>query len=624
MFFSSQYSLHKSRHILKWVYDWYKGKATTMSPSEKTTLESDMEALDQALLAGNREKADPIAKRLETYGNAHIKKTPFQYISELLVALVFALIIATIVRQMWFELYEIPTGSMRPTFKEQDHLTVTKTAFGINYPLETKHLYFDPSLVQRTSVLIFSGDGLPLNDVDTTFFWVLPYKKRYIKRLIGKPGDALYFYGGQIYGVDKDGNPIKELLDNPSMAKIEHIPFLHFRGEQSLNQGVLYFNQMHLPIGRLQLSSLGSLTGQVNTGKEWVKDQPAAQKKAHDKIETYSDFWGMRNYAMARLLTKEQLKEHSEIDAAGVDDGILYLELSHNPSLTYPAPSYNTFELNPFKTVIPLDEKHVQTLMDNMYTARFVVKDGRAVRYSTDTLVFGKNNPKFPGVPDGTYEFYYGKGYKVGFGGITTELPADHPLYRKDPENVQKLYNLGVDFHSSVMPEKYNQNNFPHRYAYFRDGDLFVLGAPLFKKDEPTLTNFIERELKREKESSDAKPYIAFKDFGAPIKNGKWDVDFIRTFGVNVPEKQYFVLGDNHAMSGDSRVFGFVPEQNLQGAPSLILWPPGDRWGFPSMKPYPIITLPRLIVWGIVFTIALIWYLIYRVRIRQPIYKKIN
>ena len=57
----------------------------------------------------------------------------------------------------------------------------------------------------------------------------------------------------------------------------------------------------------------------------------------------------------------------------------------------------------------------------------------------------------------------------------------------------------------------------------------------------------------------------------AASKDGKYDVDFIRAFGITVNPKNYFVLGDNHAMSGDGRLFGFVPDNNLQGAPSLIL-----------------------------------------------------
>ena len=32
------------------------------------------------------------------------------------------------------------------------------------------------------------------------YIFILSGKKQYIKRLMGKPGDILYFYGGEIYG----------------------------------------------------------------------------------------------------------------------------------------------------------------------------------------------------------------------------------------------------------------------------------------------------------------------------------------------------------------------------------------------------------------------------------------
>lgn len=41
-----------------------------------------------------------------------------------------------------------------------------------------------------------------------------------------------------------------------------------------------------------------------------------------------------------------------------------------------------------------------------------------------------------------------------------------------------------------------------------------------------------------------------------------------------VPEKTFFVLGDNSAHSSDSRNWGFVPEKDLIGRAVLIWWPP--------------------------------------------------
>lgn len=622
------YSLRKARHILKWVYGWYKKKSQKLSPVQLATMENDMAALDQALMQQKRPEADEIARRLEKFGNEHCKKSIFDYAIELFFALLFALIIASIVRSMWFEPYEIPTGSMRPTFKEQDHLTVTKTAFGINVPFKTEHFYFDPNLVQRTSILIFSGDGLPLRDTDTTYFGLFPYKKRYIKRAIGIPGDVFYFYGGQLYGIDKEGREIKGLRDTPWMQPLEHVPFLAFEGDISAggNNRIL-FNHFHRPLGRLTVSQGGQTSSDIFNGKEWIKDKATAQTSPHNDVETYSDLLGIRNYAEARLLTKEELKQLSGVDET-LEDGVLYLQLHHTPSLSYPKPLIQrdgagvSIGILAYSTVIPLQQDHLDALMKHMYTARFVVANGKARRYSVGEEHFAAGSPAFSNVPDGTYEFYHGKLSKIGWGGIESTVSNDNALYSLDPKNIQKLYNLGIEMNTVFNPSAQNPTLFPHRYVYFRNGDLYTMGGPIIKKDDPALIKFHEREEKRQSQSTAKAPYVAFKDYGPPMKDGQIDVDFIKTFGITVPEKNYMMLGDNHAMSADSRIFGFVPEANLQGAPSLIVWPPGDRVGSPSQKPYPFMNLPRAIIWTIAALVAAICYAYYRWRIRQPIFIK--
>jgi signal peptidase I len=60
---------------------------------------------------------------------------------------------------------------------------------------------------------------------------------------------------------------------------------------------------------------------------------------------------------------------------------------------------------------------------------------------------------------------------------------------------------------------------------------------------------------------------------------------------LRVPADTYFVLGDNRNHSRDSRYWGFVPHQNIEGTPLLIYFsvrepsatdtppPPGGRLG---------------------------------------------
>jgi signal peptidase I len=611
------YSIRKSRHILKTVYAWFKKKGQTLENPVHANLTEDLRALDKAVLSNNRQEADKYAKKLESFSQKNIKKSIFDYAKELLFALIFALLIATIVRQMWFEPYEIPTGSMRPTFKEQDHLTVTKTAFGINVPLKTEHFEFEPDLMQRTSIVIFSGDGIPLPDTDTTYFYLFPYTKRYIKRNMGKPGDSLYFYGGQIYGVDAQGKPITEFLDSPWLKNLEHIPFLSFKGQITSNSSEqFFFHQMHKAVGKVLLSKYHGRTGEVFTGTAWVKDNPLSLNEPHDTIQTYSDYMGIKNYAMARLLTREEVQNLNLDLNKNLKQAPLYLELSHTPTLSVidreNEPNIKRADdlMATFKTVIPLDDSHLKKIMDNMYTARFVISDEKAARYSAEGSRFHKSSPVFKGVENGTYEFYFGKAYKIGLGGHASLLEPSHPLYNMTAKNIQKLYNLGIEVSTDYKPSALNHNYFPNRYAYFKNGDLYLLGGIILEKNDPTLISFLKSEKEKAQKSTTTKPYIAFKDYGPPLKDGKYDTNFIRTFGITVPEKNYLVLGDNHAMSADSRVFGFVPETNMQGAPSLILWPPGDRWGAPAQKPYPLFVTPRLIVWAIAAVVLGIWYYI--------------
>jgi signal peptidase I len=54
---------------------------------------------------------------------------------------------------------------------------------------------------------------------------------------------------------------------------------------------------------------------------------------------------------------------------------------------------------------------------------------------------------------------------------------------------------------------------------------------------------------------------------------------------VKVPDRKYFMMGDNSANSYDSRVWGFVPRKNIIGKAFFIFWPLSRRWGFAEHAP---------------------------------------
>ena len=601
----SVFSLRKSKHILRHSFHLFTRKSKKLSKETRDHIAATLEALQNAILEKNREKADLLAKETVAVTDLHLKKNSYDHFRELIIAIVFALTVAILVRQMWFEPYEIPTGSMRPTLKEQDRLIVSKTNFGINFPLRATHLYFNPDLVQRNGIFVFTGANMDIRDVDTMYFYLFPGKKQYIKRLMGKPGDILYFYGGEIYGVDKDGKDISSSLQLERLDRIEHIPFIDFDRKiivpPAATQGVyspVFFYQMNEPIAKLFVNKAGNIAGEI-------LDMPTIHAPNTPPMKDYFDIWGMKNFGMGRLLTKEQVKQFTRFDVSKLDNGVLYLEITHHPSFANAKLIRDEMgrirpTLSKSTSLIPLKEEHLKTLLNNMYTARFCVRNGIAYRYGSNEEQALKNSfaPKLADVADGCYEFYYGKASEVKWQGITSTLPPSHPLNQYSPELVQLLYNVGIEWDMRFMPQYKDQRLAPSRYAYFRNGDLYLLGAPIFKKDDPVLMQFLAQEKERQNASTTQAPFFPFEDNGAPLlADGSLNKDLIKQYGLLISDKSYLALGDNHAMSSDSRDFGFVPESNLRGGPDFIFWPPGSRWGLPNQPLYPFFNTPRVIVW---------------------------
>ena len=55
--------------------------------------------------------------------------------------------------------------------------------------------------------------------------------------------------------------------------------------------------------------------------------------------------------------------------------------------------------------------------------------------------------------------------------------------------------------------------------------------------------------------------------------NRKVDEDF---GPKDVPQGNYFVLGDNRESSKDSRSFGTISKEQIKGRASFVFWPPGE------------------------------------------------
>ncbi len=599
---TSFYTLSRMKKVLRHSLKLYRRKEKGLDKTAQELIQSQLKSLQTAILQKDAGIAAQIGEQLFMTQKRLMPKTGWDKVRDFVYGIAFALFVAVIIRTMWFELYTIPTGSMRPTLKEGDFLVVSKTDYGINVPLRPAHFYFDPTLVQRGGIFVFSGENMDITDADTMYFYIFPGKKLFVKRLMGKPGDTLYFYGGKIYGVNAQGNDITALRNPAWMQSLEHIPFITFDGEVDApysDQGICRaatFYQMNEPVAKLTLNQIGKVTGEM-IGSQKIKD--------------YSDLWGFKNFAMTRLLTPDEAEKHYPGATSEIGKGVLYLEIMHHPNLQNGHLIRDKYgrlrpDLGMSGSLMALSQNHVDKLAKNLVTCRFIVEKGKMCPYGMKIKnVNSAALPDLPGVADGTYEIQNGIVSKVLFGGITKELSKKHPLYKSDALQVQKLYNFG------------------NRYAYFRDHDLYLFGAPIVKKEDPELILFLKSEYQKQSISTSINPYFPFDDAGPPIKSdGTIDVDFIKKYGVTIPDKMYLALGDNHAMSADSRQFGFVPEDNIRGGPSFVFWPAGSRFGQPQQPPFPHLIFPNIFVWTAASVIGIGSAYYMRRRLQKPLFEQ--
>lgn len=104
--------------------------------------------------------------------------------------IVYAALIALVVRTVAYEPFNIPSGSMIPTLQVGDYLFVAKYSYGYS----RFSLPFSPD--------IFSGrifGSLPARGDVVVFKYPRDTSVDYIKRVIGLPGDTVQVRDGQLY-----------------------------------------------------------------------------------------------------------------------------------------------------------------------------------------------------------------------------------------------------------------------------------------------------------------------------------------------------------------------------------------------------------------------------------------
>ena len=113
-----------------------------------------------------------------------------KFFSENIKTLIYALIIAIIIRSLLIQPFYIPSSSMEPNLLVGDRLFVTKYSYGYS-----KHSFpFSPPVFNNR---IFSKE--PKRGDVVVFKTPADNRTDYIKRLIGLPGDKIQFIDSNLY-----------------------------------------------------------------------------------------------------------------------------------------------------------------------------------------------------------------------------------------------------------------------------------------------------------------------------------------------------------------------------------------------------------------------------------------
>ncbi len=124
-----------------------------------------------------------------------------------------AVLAALVVRWALMEAYVIPSGSMLPSLLVNDHIFVNKIVYGVRAPFTEKWLvqFMEP---KRGEVVVFKN---PQHKADY-----------YVKRIVGLPGDRVFYENGNLY--------VNEKLVDKTVPQLRKTDFIWLRDEDFLGR----------------------------------------------------------------------------------------------------------------------------------------------------------------------------------------------------------------------------------------------------------------------------------------------------------------------------------------------------------------------------------------------------
>ncbi|MBC6980693.1 signal peptidase I [Caulobacter sp. 17J80-11] len=181
------------------------GGAQAAEPSEtaEAVAAAETSAAAEPLTAGasaGAEFEEPVEETDDVPAHAKSAKDEFVEIAK---TIFYALLIALVLRILFFQPYTIPSASMEPNLYEGDYIIVSKW----NYGYSRHSIPFSPPLFHGRT----PGKGPARGDI-VVFKLPSDNKSDYIKRVVGLPGDRIQMRDNHLYINDA---PVKDEVMGP-------------------------------------------------------------------------------------------------------------------------------------------------------------------------------------------------------------------------------------------------------------------------------------------------------------------------------------------------------------------------------------------------------------------------
>lgn len=159
--------------------------------------------------------------------------------STFLAALVFAIVLATLVHTWLIQPMVVPTGSMENTIRIGDALFVEKVSYGVRVPVTpigipfsefiNRKLFMDEARLPYMRLpgwrKLHANDIVVFNYPTDSAFTAVDRKDAYVKRLVGMPGDSLEFDNSVLKINGKEFIPKKDALVQHSYIVTTKVAF---------------------------------------------------------------------------------------------------------------------------------------------------------------------------------------------------------------------------------------------------------------------------------------------------------------------------------------------------------------------------------------------------------------